>query len=207
MQTYRLTPWTIVFVLVFLTGCRPNSRPASQTTLIPTSPAAQTAPLDTQPVSAPSAATEAPVGTPTTPAQETGQAPQSKPEIEEFPVPSGSHPHDVAPAPDGSVWYTAQASGELGRLDPQTGETRHITLGKGPAPHGVFVDPDGAPWITDGGLNAIVRVDPVTEGVQIFPLPVGSEYANLNTAAFDAVGTLWFTGQGGLYGRLDPAIG
>lgn len=71
----------------------------------------------------------------------------------------------------------------------------------------MFVGPDGAPWITDGGLNAIVRVDPVTEGVQIFPLPVGSEYANLNTAAFDAVGTLWFTGQGGLYERLDPAIG
>jgi streptogramin lyase len=30
---------------------------------------------------------------------------------------------------------------------------------------------------------------------------------NLNTAAFDASGTLWFTGQGGVYGRLDPATG
>src|SRR5687768_951413 len=37
-----------------------------------------------------------------------------------YPVPPGSHPHDVAPAPDGKVWYTAQGSGELGRLDPAT---------------------------------------------------------------------------------------
>ncbi len=90
-------------------------------------------------------------------------AEQTAPVLEEYPVPPGSHPHDVAPAPDGSVWYTAQASGELGRLDPATGETYHIALGRGSAPHGVIVGPDGAPWITDGGLNAIVRVDPVTE--------------------------------------------
>ena len=33
--------------------------------------------------------------------------------IEEYPVPRGSRPHDVAPAPDGTVWYTAQRRGEL----------------------------------------------------------------------------------------------
>ncbi|MBI5668129.1 MAG: lyase [Chloroflexi bacterium] len=126
--------------------------------------------------------------------------------IEEFPVPSGSHPHDVAPAPDGTVWYTAQRTGELGRLNPDTGETRHIPLGAGSSPHGVIVGPDGAPWITDSGLNAIVRVDPDTEAVEVFPLPV-DDYTNLNTAAFDGSGVLWFTGQSGYYGRLDPATG
>jgi virginiamycin B lyase len=127
--------------------------------------------------------------------------------IQEYPVPAGSHPHDVAPAPDGTVWYTAQLSGELGRLDPATGETHHIPLGPGSAPHGVIVGPDGAPWVTDSGLNAIVRVDPQTEQVQAFPLPGGSGNANLNTAAFDKDGTLWFTGQNGVYGRLDPSTG
>src|SRR5262245_28096699 len=34
-------------------------------------------------------------------------------EVERFPVPAGSRPHDVAPAPDGSVWYTAQGAGRL----------------------------------------------------------------------------------------------
>ena len=127
--------------------------------------------------------------------------------IQEYPVPRGSRPHDVAPAPDGTVWYTAQASGELGILDPATGETRHIALGAGSAPHGVIVGPDGAAWITDGGLNAIVRVDPATDGVEHFPLPAEFSGANLNTAVFDSSGVLWFTGQSGVYGRLDPADG
>jgi virginiamycin B lyase len=29
----------------------------------------------------------------------------------------------------------------------------------------------------------------------------------LNTASFDGNGVLWFTGQSGIYGRLDPAVG
>ena len=127
--------------------------------------------------------------------------------IEEFPVPSGSHPHDVAPAPDGTIWYTAQHSGELGQLDPRTGDTYHIYLGNGSAPHGVIVGPDGAPWITDGGLNAIVRVDPSTKETKIFSLPADNVYANLNTATFDQSGILWFTGQNGIYGSLDPTSG
>lgn len=124
--------------------------------------------------------------------------------VQEYPVPRGSRPHDVAPAPDGAVWYTAQGSGELGRLDPATGKTTHIPLGEGSRPHGVIVGPDGAPWITDSGLNAIVRVDPATRAVKTFPLPPERSNANLNTATFDRQGILWFTGQNGVYGRLEP---
>jgi virginiamycin B lyase len=40
-----------------------------------------------------------------------------------------------------------------------------------------------------------------------FPLPADQRNANLNTAAFDGEGVLWFTGQGGIVGRLDPAQG
>jgi virginiamycin B lyase len=127
--------------------------------------------------------------------------------VQEYDVPAGSHPHDVAPAPDGMVWYTAQATGELGRLDPTTGETHHILLDRAARPHGVIVGPDGAPWITDGGLNAIVRVDPVSEEVTVYPLPDDAPNGNLNTATFDNNGILWFTGQSGIYGRLDPAVG
>jgi virginiamycin B lyase len=128
-------------------------------------------------------------------------------EIREYPVPRGAHPHDVAPAPDGGVWYTAQHQGALGYLDPKTGKTRHIPLGEDSAPHGVIVGPDGAPWITDSGLNAITRVDPKTDRVSVFPLPKGARNVSLNTAAFDRAGVLWFTGQAGYYGRLDPKTG
>ena len=126
--------------------------------------------------------------------------------LREYPVPAGTRPHDVAPARDGGVWYTAQGSGELGWLDPGSGESRLTPLGAGSAPHGVIVGPDGAPWITDGGLNAIVRVDPRTSQIRRFPLPASAGYANLNTATFDRRGVLWFTGQSGTYGRLDPKV-
>jgi virginiamycin B lyase len=126
--------------------------------------------------------------------------------VQEYRVPAGSHPHDVAPARDGTVWYTGQHTGELGRLNPRTGAIRRVPLGSGSAPHGVIVGPDGAAWVTDGGLNAIVRVDGRTHRVRRFALP-RSGYANLNTATFDRRGFLWFTGQSGIYGRVDPRTG
>ena len=151
-----------------------------------------------RPPAAPPARTEA-TATPT---------PRAAPRVrlESFPVPAGSHPHDVAPAPDGSVWYTAQATGRLGRLDPRTGDVEEVELGEGSAPHGVIVGPDGAAWVTDGGLNAIVRVAGRTHRVRRYPLPADRPDANLNTAAFSGR-TLWFTGQSGIYGRLDTRTG
>ena len=138
---------------------------------------------------------------------EIGLTPADQFTIEEYEVPGGSRPHDVAPAPDGTVWYTAQGSGALGRLDPASGSSMHFPLGENSAPHGVIVGPDGAAWVTDSGLNAIVRVDPATNEVRTFPLPADRGNANLNTATFDAGGTLWFTGQNGIYGRLNPSTG
>jgi virginiamycin B lyase len=126
-----------------------------------------------------------------------------------YDLPRGSGPHDVAaaPGPGGAVYYTAQASGKLGILDPKSGRTVEIPLGSGSAPHGVIVGPDGNAWVTDGGQNAIVRVDARTRAVKVWQLPADTGYANLNTATFDKKGRVWFTGQSGYYGRLDPATG
>jgi virginiamycin B lyase len=155
---------------------------------------------DEETVTPTSAATSEPSATaaPSTSSSTTAAAPV----VQEFPVPAGSRPHDVAVAADGTVWYTAQGSGELGRLDPRTGQVTEVALGRGSRPHGVILDRDGVPWITDGGLNAIVRVDPVSGEVRSYPLPADRAGANLNTAAFDDRGTLWFTGQSGIFGRL-----
>ncbi len=164
-------------------------------------------PPDAEPAASPGPGVTAPTVDPASSATTRGSVVDDAPVVRTFPVPRGSRPHDVAPAADGSIWYTAQGSGELGRLDPATGETKSVRLGQGSAPHGVIVGPDGAPWITDGGLNAIVRVDPRTDEVTRFPMPAGTPAINLNTAAFGTDGTLWFTGQSGYYGRLDPASG
>jgi virginiamycin B lyase len=82
-----------------------------------------------------------------------------------------------------------------------------VPLGPGSRPHGVIQGPDGAAWITDGGQNAIVRVDPATDAVTVWKLPADAGDANLNTGAFDGDGIHWFTGQSGIYGRLDPQSG
>ncbi|HKY74607.1 MAG TPA: hypothetical protein VJS45_00590, partial [Acidimicrobiia bacterium] len=158
------------------------------------------APPEADPSVSKTAASE--TATPSAPASET--APQRRnPRFEEWRVPPGTHPHDVAVAPDGRVWFTGQGDGTIGRLDPKTGRITSIDLPSGAAPHGVIVDARGNAWVTDGGLNAIVRVDRRTHRVQVHPLPDASD-ANLNTATFAGDGTLWFTGQAGVHGRLRP---
>jgi virginiamycin B lyase len=128
-------------------------------------------------------------------------------QVSYYPLPAGTGPHDVAPAADGTVWYTGQRKGVLGRLDPGSGTSEEIPLGTNSMPHGVIVGPDRAAWVTDGGLNAIVRVDSANKAVKLFPLPKEFPYANLNTLTFDKKGAVWFTGQVGFYGRVTPASG
>ena len=74
------------------------------------------------------------------------QTPQTK----TYPL-KGASIHDVAPAPGGLVWWTAQGDGKLGVLDPKTGATKLVELGPNSAPHGVIQSKDGKAWITDGG--------------------------------------------------------
>jgi len=136
-----------------------------------------------------------------------GLKPALAADVSYYDVPHGAHPHDVAPAPDGLVWYTAQSQGAVGILNPKTGKVTQVPLGPGAAPHGVIVGPDRAAWVTEGGQNAIARVDAVNKAVKLFPLPANFPDANLNTATFDRKGILWFTGQNGVYGRVDPASG
>jgi virginiamycin B lyase len=124
-----------------------------------------------------------------------------------YQLPSGAYPHDVSPAPDGKVWYSGQQLGVLGIFDPKTGKAEHVSLGPNSSPHGVITAPDGSAWLTDGGQNAMVRFDPATRAIKVFPLPKEFPRANLNTAVVDKRGIVWFTGQNGVYGRVDPKSG
>ena len=115
--------------------------------------------------------------------------------------------HDVAPAPDGGVWFSAQRSGHLGWFDPKSGKTELVALGFGSSPHGVIQGPDKAAWLTDSGQNAIVRVSWPERQVRVFKLPEGTPYTNLNTCAFGGDGDLWFTGQSGVIGKVTVKTG
>lgn len=52
-----------------------------------------------------------------------------------------------------------------------------------------------------------MRVDGATREVRRFPLPSGTGNVAPNTAVFARAGIVWFTGQAGFYGRLDPRSG
>ncbi len=132
---------------------------------------------------------------------------QAQSRVSYFPVTPGAHPHDVAAAADGKVWYSAQSKGYLGLLDPKTGKDENIPIGAGSAPHGVIIGPDGSPWLTDGGLNANVRYDLKTKKFEYFALPLYLPSANLNTGVFDKDGVYWFTGQNGVHGYVNPKTG
>jgi virginiamycin B lyase len=90
---------------------------------------------------------------------------------------------------------------------PASGKVELVALGGGSSPHGVIQGPDKAAWLTDSGQNAIVRVGWPDRAVRAFPLPAGTRYANLNTAAFDGDGDLWFTGQSGFVGKVETKTG
>lgn len=191
----------LALIVVLIAACTTAGDPGPISSTIP--------PVTTDPTEMSTTAGTTP---PTSSLPDSTTTTESIPDVEDlelvsFPVTSGSGPHDVAPAIDGGVWYTAQDSGDLGWLDPATGDTRHTDLGSGSSPHGVIIDGEGTPWITDSGLNAIVSVDSESEEVRVYPLPDDRPDANLNTASFGADGSLWFTGQNGVYGRLDPGSG
>jgi virginiamycin B lyase len=124
-----------------------------------------------------------------------------------FALPDGNYPHDVSPGPDGTIYYADQRRGGLGILDPRTGKVEKVSVGEGSAPHGVITGPGDSAWLTDGGLNAIVSYDPKTKKVTVYKLPEDTGYTNLNTAAFDRNGNVWFTGQTGIYGKVDVKTG
>ena len=167
-----------------------------------------TADIASAPSATPTPSSSAPAPAPTS--KEPAPAPPSRaptvrPTFEEHDLPAGTRPHDVAPDARGRVWYTGQGSEEIGRLNPRTGNIRRIPLGSGSRPHGVIVGPDGDAWITEGGLNEIIRIDADTLELTRYDVP--GPNANLNTAAFDANGWVWFTGQNGIYGRVNPRSG
>jgi virginiamycin B lyase len=130
-------------------------------------------------------------------------------QIKEFEVPTPkSRPHDPALAPDGSLWYTAQAVNKLGRLDPRTGQFKEYPL-KTPnsGPHGLVADKDGNIWFTAISGGYIGKLNPNTGEITEYRPSNGTEI-DPHTPVFDHDGILWFTNESTNYiGRLDPATG
>jgi virginiamycin B lyase len=120
----------------------------------------------------------------------------------------GSRPHDPLGASDGSIWYTGQMAGVLGRLDPKTGQFREYPL-KTPhsGPHGLMEDRQGNIWYTGNAANLMGKLNPKTGQVTEYPI-ADPTVKDPHTLLIDRQGIVWFTAQNGnRIGRLDPVNG
>ena len=130
------------------------------------------------------------------------------PQTKSYPL-KGASIHDVAPAPGGLVWWTAQqrrkardpryqdrlnqARSSWARTPPRTASSEARTARP------------GSPMAARTPSSATI---PKTEKVAVFKLPEETGgYTNLNTPTEDGNGNIWFTGQNGWHGKLDVKTG
>jgi len=123
--------------------------------------------------------------------------------LKEYPVPAGSHPHDVAPAPD--VWYTAQNA--VVRVEAATGAITRFPLPAGsPAVNmnTAAFDSRGTLWLT-GQAGYYGSVEPESGRVRLFDAPRGRGPYGIAAAPDGFV--YYVSLAAGHLGRIDPASG
>src|SRR5438094_681705 len=74
--------------------------------------------------------------------------------ITEYPIPtSGSYPYDIAPGPDGNVWFTEFSGNKIGRFTTQGVLTEFSIPTANSLPLDITSGPDGALWFTESNID------------------------------------------------------
>jgi len=146
--------------------------------------------------------------------------------VTSFPIPLVEvvQPQGIATGSDGNLWFTENATGQIGRMTP-SGVLTEFTLpavpppagspagtaGTTPHPTAITAGPDGALWFTGipGAIGRITTKGVVTEfAVPAVPPPAGLSPGTSSTPAMPTAitagpdGALWFTGVPGEVGRI-----
>jgi virginiamycin B lyase len=85
-------------------------------------------------------------------------------------------------AEDGMIWYVNSGRGQLGRLNPKTGEIKEWPSPSGPQSHPyAIMIVDGVVWYNESGVrpDALVRFDPKTETFQSWAIPSGGIFSGI----------------------------
>ncbi len=101
--------------------------------------------------------------------------------IKEWVVPTaGARPHDPLAYADGSIWFTGNFAGYIGKLDPKTGKFTEYSLPdpKARDPHtpksnpcGMVITSQDIPWFCEFGSNRLASIDPETMAIHEHVLP------------------------------------
>jgi streptogramin lyase len=112
-----------------------------------------------------------------------------------------SGPGQLAAAPNGNVWFTEFASGNLALANTQLGTEETVpTLDSGPM--GLTATDDGSLWFAESKAGQIGRRDPNGKYTE-FPIGAGSDPYGITVGPDQAV---WFTERGtNSIGRIDTS--
>jgi virginiamycin B lyase len=123
--------------------------------------------------------------------------------VTEYKMPEAAarDPHTPIFDRNGTLWFTVQGGGYVGRIDPKNGE---VILAKAPAssrPYGIVISSSGTPVFDLFGTNKIGTIDPKTMVISEFVLPEGARPRRI---AIDKNDIVWYTDYArGYLGRLD----
>jgi virginiamycin B lyase len=118
-----------------------------------------------------------------------------------------SDPHTLVFGGRHHIWFTAQWSNTIGRLDKRSGEidSVHIPL-DGARPYGIRLDSNGRPWVALLGTNALATVNPGTLELEVVRMPRAE--ARPRRIAVTGDDAVWYTDYDqGYLGRYRPATG
>ena len=127
--------------------------------------------------------------------------------VYKMPDPAARDPHTPIFDQKGRLFFTLQGSNMVGRLIPETGEIKLITLPTAEArPYGIKVNSQGVIWLCYNGSNKLASIDPETMEVREYRCRHRRrESAGSRSRATTRCGMS--ISRSGLLGRLNPKTG
>lgn len=117
--------------------------------------------------------------------------------ITEYDLPrTSAEPHEAVVDKYGMVWYSDEAEGILGRLDPKTGATQEWQApssmpGYPGGFHDLELDQDGNPWLGRHEYNGVAKFDKKTEQFTNYTIPNASPSTRPTFLAIRPDGKVW----------------
>jgi virginiamycin B lyase len=108
----------------------------------------------------------------------------------EFAIPTrSSKPVAITAGPDGALWFTEYAAGQIGRITTDGAITEFKIPTRQSRPDGIVAGPDGAIWFTEGAG----KIGRITVDGQISEFTVPTADARPAQITVGPDGALWFT--------------
>jgi virginiamycin B lyase len=126
--------------------------------------------------------------------------------IQEFLIPTaGSGPVGITSGPDGALWFTENATNQIGRVTTAGVVSNVFSIPtSGSDPDGIAAGPDGALWFTEFFGNKIGRI--TTAGVVTNEFPILTPSGNPKGITVGSDNKLWFVEeQGNKVGQITTA--